>query len=102
MEWLFRSLATSLIWAALGALSTYVLFLRKQLKAMKNALVALLRNALVSAYNKSTDRKFAPIFERENVQKLFDEYKVLGGNGMIDHLIEEFHDLPTHLNDQAP
>ena len=102
MEWLLKNIATNLVWAALGAMMSYILFLRKQLKAMKSALVALLRNAIVSAYNKSIDRKFAPIFERENVQKLFDEYKVLGGNGMIDHLIEEFHDLPTHPIEQTP
>lgn len=94
-----RSVATNLVWAAMGAMLSYILFLRKQFKAIKSALVALLRNAILSAYNKSVDRKYAPIYERENVQKLFDEYKILGGNGMIDHLVEEFHDLPTHLND---
>ncbi|HAM62111.1 MAG TPA: hypothetical protein DCP62_00125 [Erysipelotrichaceae bacterium] len=102
MDWLLQSIATNLVWAALGAMMSYILFLRKQLKSMKNALVALLRNAIVSAYNKSVERKFAPIFERENVQKLFDEYKILGGNGTIDHLIDEFHELPTHQIEQAP
>lgn len=75
-----KSIATNLVWAAMGAMLSYILFLRKQFKAIKSALVALLRNAILSAYNKSVGRKYALIYKRENVQKLFDEYEVFDGN----------------------
>lgn len=63
--------------------------------ATQNGVQALLRSSLVSSYERAIERKYAPIYERENVEKMFNEYKKLGGNGTIDHLVEELNNLPT-------
>ena len=64
-------------------------------EATQNGVQALLRSALVSSYERAIERAYAPIYERENVEKMFVEYKKLGGNGTIDHLVDELRDLPV-------
>lgn len=68
---------------------------QKQNQATQNGVKALLRNDLVIAYEKAVDRGYAPIYERENIEKMYHEYKELEGNGMVDNLIEKVHELPT-------
>lgn len=68
---------------------------KKENQATQNGVKALLRNGLVIAYEKAVDRGYAPIYERENIEKMYHEYKELEGNGMVDNLIEKVHELPT-------
>lgn len=64
-------------------------------KAVENGVQALLRANIINIYNKYTDRGEIPIYERENVEHLYKEYKTLGGNGVVESLVEKLEDLPT-------
>lgn len=63
--------------------------------ALKKGVRALLRANIIAIYNKYIDIGEIPIYERENLEHLYTEYKALGGNGVIEDLIEKLHDLPT-------
>ena len=64
-------------------------------KAVENGMQALLRANIISIYNKYMERGYVPIYERENIDHLYKEYKTLGGNGVVESLIEKLDDLPT-------
>lgn len=74
-------------------------------KARQNAVElgvqALLRANIISIYNKYMDRGEIPIYERENIDHLYKEYKALGGNGVIESLMEKLTDLPTPRKSNA-
>ena len=66
--------------------------------ALKNGVQALLRANIIQCYNKYIEKGEIPIYERENIDHLYNEYKTLGGNGVVESLIEKLEDLPTPRN----
>lgn len=63
--------------------------------ATEKGVQALLRAQIISIYNKYMDMGSIPIYERENIEHLYTEYKALGGNGVIESLMDKLTDLPT-------
>lgn len=56
---------------------------------------ALLRKSIIDGYNEAMDRGYCPIYARENIQDMYDQYHALKGNGTVTHLVEEIYNLPT-------
>ena len=52
-------------------------------------MVALLRDRFYQGYKQYIQQGFYPIRDREIMQDIYDQYHVLGGNGVIMHLMEE-------------
>ena len=67
----------------------------KRFEAIGNGVQALLRDRIIQAYNNYQDKGFCPIYARDNVEKMYQEYHALGGNGMITELVERIKELPT-------
>ena len=67
----------------------------KRTQATERGVQALLRSEIIKTYNKAMDKGYLEIYERENIQHLFEEYKSLGGNGVVKGLGEKIFDLPT-------
>ena len=65
------------------------------------AMVALLRDRFYQGYKQYVQQGFYPIRDREIMQDIYDQYHVLGGNGVITHLMEELENLPTYPNDET-
>lgn len=63
--------------------------------AVEKGVQALLRAEIIRIYNKYIEKRSIPIYERENLEHLYAEYKALGGNGVIEDLIDKLRDLPT-------
>ena len=68
-------------------------------KALKLAMVALLRDRFYQGYKFFIQQRFFPINDREIIQDIYDQYHALGGNGVITHLMEELKELPTYPPD---
>ena len=66
---------------------------------LKAAIKTMLRQEIISAYDKYTRSGWAKVYIKDNVQEMYDCYHALGGNGTITHLVEEFMDLPTREED---
>lgn len=77
------------------AIVAYIKTFKKRLSATEKGVQALLRAEIIRLYNKYIDLKAIPIYERENLEHLFVEYKALGGNGVIESLKEKLDELPT-------
>lgn len=64
--------------------------------AVKGGMRAILRDRIIQAYNHYVHEKGScPIFARDSTQAMYEAYHALGGNGMVDDLMEDLLDLPT-------
>lgn len=71
---------------------------RKRLNAMEGGVRALLRDRLISAIHKAKKQGYIYIHELENIDKMYNEYINLGGNGTIAHMMKEVSNLPTQTD----
>lgn len=67
----------------------------KEQEAIKGGVQAILRDRIISSYNQYMEKGYCPIYARDNVTKLYEQYHNLGGNGTVTHLVEELENLPT-------
>lgn len=94
VRWAFGIVGTFLVgWGA--ALKCKYQSIHRRQKATEMGVQALLRAQIIHIYNKYTDMGYLPIYERENIAHLYEQYKNLGGNGVIEELMEKLSDLPT-------
>lgn len=63
--------------------------------AVKLGVQALLRSQMIGDYNKWKEKKYAPIYARENFENMWLQYHSLGVNGVMDDIRNKFLDLPT-------
>ena len=80
---------------AMAGMVTVVAALIRRHKATQLGVQALLRANIIGLYNKYIERGAIPIYERENLEQLYIQYKNLKGNGVVDGLRERLADLPT-------
>lgn len=67
-------------------------------EAIKMGVQALLRDRIIESYNKHCERGFCPIYARENIQEMANQYYNLGGNGVVPNLIDKLLALPTEYD----
>ena len=67
---------------------------REDQNAVKNGILALLRDRIIQAYNHYMEKGYIPIYGIENVEAMYTEYHNLGGNGTVTGLVEELRRLP--------
>lgn len=67
----------------------------KEQECVKLGVQALLRDRIVQSYNHYLEKDYCPIYARENVDELYEQYHALGGNGTVTGLVEKLKELPT-------
>jgi len=65
-------------------------------RAIRRAMVALLRDRFYEGYRRHMKNGYYPIPDREVMREIYEQYHALGGNGVISHLMEELDELPTY------
>lgn len=93
LEWLFT--------AVLAVLSWLFKLMRDQLKreqakneAIAEGVQSLLRESIVSNYNRYSDRGFCPIYAKESIKKVYKAYHNLGGNDVATSLYKKVLEMP--------
>lgn len=78
---------------------------KTQSKAIAEGVQSLLRENIVSSYNKYSDRGFCPIYAKDSIKKLYTAYHNLGGNDVATSLYKKILEMPeekaepeTHIN----
>jgi len=69
--------------------------------AIAEGVQSLLRESIVTNYNRYTDRGFCPIYAKESVKKVYHAYHDLGGNDVATDLYEKLLKLPTERKEQG-
>lgn len=67
----------------------------KEYKAIKDGMQAILRDRLIYYHGHYIEKGCAPIYARENFLHMYQSYKELGGNGIIENIYSQFMSLPT-------
>ena len=100
LEWLFTGVLAILSWL--------VKLLRDQMSAeqQKNEAIAegvqsLLRESIVSNYNRYSDRGYCPIYAKESMKKVYKAYHNLGGNDVATELYTKVLKMPEEKKEEA-
>ena len=93
VEWFF-----TIAIAILGVLYRHIAKQLKEEKRKNDALMmgvqSLLRESIVSNYNKYQDRDFCPIYAKESIKRAYEAYHNLGGNDVATKLYHTLLDMP--------
>ena len=66
----------------------------KKTESLQLGVQALLRDRLYSTYLKYAEKGYAPIYARENFENMYNQYHILGANGVMDDIYHKFMQLP--------
>ena len=66
----------------------------KKTESVQLGVQALLRDRLYSTYLKYAEKGYAPIYARENFENMYNQYHILGANGVMDDVYKKFMALP--------
>lgn len=94
VEWAFGIVA-AIILLLFKKLNRKLNDTKKKDDAIELGVQALLRSQMIADYNHYNDRGSAPIYARENFENVYQQYKNLGGNGVMTDIHKKFMDLPT-------
>lgn len=102
VQWLFAVVSGAL---ALGYKSIAARLKEEQGKneAIARGVQCLLRDSIVSSYNRYSDKGFMPIYAKESLKSAFKAYAKLGGNDVAEQLYHKMLQMPEsdeHENDK--
>lgn len=78
----------------LGYLVAKVKDYKKRDVNQEEALKCLLRSNITSKYYVYNEIGSIPVYEKENIDYMFEIYKKLGGNSYVERIVKEINDLP--------
>lgn len=78
----------------LGGILGYIVKIYKDSKAMKQAMISLLRSQIVGKCEKCLEQGYLPDSVRLCLEDLFTQYTILGGNHGVGKLVEQTFQLP--------
>lgn len=69
---------------------------KEEQKALFYGVQAILRHELYSIYTDyCCNKKYAPVYVKEDFENMYKQYHSLGANGVMDSIREEFQKLPN-------
>lgn len=83
-----------LITIILGGILGYIIKIYKDSKAMKQAMISLLRSQIVGKCETCLEQGYLQDSVRLCLEDLFEQYTVLGGNHGVKKLVDQVYQLP--------
>jgi hypothetical protein len=78
----------------LGYFSAKVKSYKEKDLRQEEALKCLLRSNITSKYYVYSEMGEIPYYEKENIDRMFEQYKKMGGNSYVDTIVREINALP--------
>ena len=79
----------------LTGITTMIVKIYKDNKAVKLGLLSIIRSQIVSKCESYQNKKYLPEYARYCLEDLFVQYKALGGNHCIEILVNNTFELPS-------
>ncbi len=92
-EWLF-----SLVGIVLGYIVRKLQYQQKNYQAIAEGVQSLLRENIVTNYNKYQDKGYCPIYAKESIKHVYKAYHNLGGNDVATALYQKMLEMPDFLS----
>ena len=67
---------------------------KRNTKALENGMLSLLRAEIIRQHDKYTERECCPIYAKDALEKAYNSYHSLGGNGTITKIYKDTMKLP--------
>lgn len=83
-----------IVTGVLGYLTAKVKEHKKKDNQQQDALMCLLRSNVTSKYYVYKELGSIPYYEKENIDKIFEQYQRMGGNSYVKIIVEEINKLP--------
>lgn len=93
VEWLFAALLAFLGWEYKRIMAR-LLIEQKKNEAIAKGVQCLLRESIVSNYNKYSDKGSCPIYAKESIKSVYKSYHDLGGNDVATGLYRKLLEMP--------
>ena len=93
VKWLFAVALAGLSWGY-RTISVQLKMERQKNDAIAQGVQSLLRESIVSNYNKYSEKNYCPIFAKESLKKLYASYHNLGGNDVATELYNKLLKMP--------
>lgn len=96
-EIILKAILTIVSFSITGTLGFMIARLKDYKNRDKNqeeALKCLLRSNITSKYYVYTELKEIPLYEKENIDYMFEQYNKMGGNSYVEGLVKEINALP--------
>ena len=93
VKWLFAVALAGLSWGY-RTISVQLKLERQKNDAIAQGVQSLLRESIVSNYNKYSEKNYCPIFAKESLKKLYASYHNLGGNDVATELYNKLLKMP--------
>jgi hypothetical protein len=100
MNDILKIVITAVISAAVSGMLTYFGIVRRKLKAYENGMLSLLRADIIRSHDKYMRKRYCPIYAKDALEKAYNAYHDLGGNGTITSLYNETIKLPNEGDDK--
>lgn len=98
LEWLFAA-AVSILAYLYRSIAARLKLEQAKNEAIAAGVQSLLRESIVSNYNKYQERGWCPIFAKESLKKLYASYHGLGGNDVATELYNKILRMPEDKQD---
>lgn len=96
-EMIIAYLIPTTLGAIIGFLTTRLKKNKKKDEAIELGVQALLRNELIRRYREYEEKGEISILDKENMEAMFEQYKNLGGNGTVKHMMDDLLELPIKI-----
>lgn len=96
-EIILKAILTIVSFSITGTLGFMIARLKNYKNRDKNqeeSLKCLLRSNITSKYYVYTELKEIPLYEKENIDYMFEQYNKMGGNSYVEGLVKEINALP--------
>ena len=99
VKWLFALCLAGLTLAYKQVLARLKEEQRKN-EAIAEGVQSLLRESIVSNYNRYHGKGYCPIYAKESIKKVYKAYADLGGNDVATGLYKDLLEMPTEKEDE--
>ena len=100
VEWLF-AICLAALTAAWRAVSVRLKIEHEKNEAIAEGVQSLLRESIVSNYNKYHDKGACPIYAKESIKKVYQAYSALGGNDVATSLYKKILEMPEERQEEG-
>lgn len=98
VRWVFAAALAVLSWGY-RTISVQLKMERQKNEAIAAGIQSLLRESIVSNYNKYSDKGCCPIYAKESIKKVYTAYHDLGGNDVATELYQKILRMPEVATD---
>ena len=99
LEWVF-AVCLAILTAAWRAVSARIKVEHEKNEAIAEGVQSLLRESIVTNYNRYLDKGYCPIYAKESLKKVYCAYHDLGGNDVATSLYKKILEMPEEREDK--